>query len=298
MAAGLPRAVLPPASAAPARPRRRAPAGWLATWPQRLALAAFGLIVAAVLIGPYVAPHPPDSLVGIPFTGPGHGALLGTDALGRDVLSRILNGGRSLVVVAAAATAAAYLAGVAAGLAAGYTRSLIDPVVMRLIDVVIAFPPLLLLLVLASGAGHSLIGLTLGIAVVQFPGVARITRSAALQVSVRGYVEAATARGEPTPHILVREILPNIRTTLVADAGTRLTISILLVAALSFLGFGERPPAPDWASMISENQAGLALNPWAALAPALVIAVLTVSLNILADGVVRRRPATAAPVPR
>ena len=282
-----------PPPPAPPRPPRRGAARSLSRWPGRLALAAFGLIVAMVLIGPYLAPHGPDSLVGIPYSGPGGRALLGTDALGRDVLSRVLDGGRSLVLVAVAATAAAYLIGAAAGLLAGYTRSLVDPVVMRVVDLVIAFPPILLLLVLASGAGHSLVGLTLGIAVVQFPGVARITRSASLQASVRGYVEAATARGEPTAHVLFREILPNIRTTLVADAGTRLTISILLVAALSFLGFGERPPAPDWASMISENQSGLALNPWAALAPALVIAILTVSLNVLADGVVRRRPAAA-----
>jgi peptide/nickel transport system permease protein len=287
---------------APARPwlrfrlrhRPRAAPGQPARWPEWLSLAAFGVVVAMVVVGPYVAPHGPDSLVGVPFTGPGQGALLGTDALGRDVLSRILDGGRSLVVVAVAATAAAYLVGASAGLLAGYTRSLIDPVIMRLVDVVIAFPPILLLLVLASGAGHSLVGLTLGIAVVQFPGVARIARSASLQASVRGYVEAATARGEPTTHILFREILPNVRTILVADAGTRLTISVLLVAALSFLGFGERPPAPDWASMISQNQSGLALNPWAALAPALIIAVLTVSLNVLADGMVRRRSAGPA----
>lgn len=279
---------------APGRPRRRTAAGPLASWPERLALIAFGLIVAMVLVGPYVAPHGPDTLIGVPYTGPSGSAWLGTDALGRDVLSRILDGGRSLVVVAVAATAAAYLVGAAAGLLAGYTRSLVDPIVMRLVDVVIAFPPILLLLVLASGAGHSLAGLTLGIAIVQFPGVARIVRSASLQASVRGYVEAATARGEPTAHVLFREILPNIRSTLVTDAGTRLTISILLVAALSFLGFGERPPAPDWASMISENQSGLALNPWAALAPALIIAALTISLNILADGVVRRRQARGA----
>jgi peptide/nickel transport system permease protein len=276
-----------------AAPRRRLAAAWPAAWPERLALAAFGLIAAIVLLGPYVAPYGPDSLIGIPFTGPGGGALLGTDALGRDVLSRILDGGRSLVVVAAGATAVAYAAGATAGLLAGYARGLIDPLVMRLVDVIIAFPPLLFLLVLASGAEHSLIGLTLGIAVVQFPGVARIVRSAALQISVRGYVEAATARGEPTSYVLFREILPNIRTTMIADAGPRLTTSILLVAALSFLGFGQRPPAPDWASMISENQSGLALNPWAALAPALLIAVLTISLNVLADGLVRRREARA-----
>jgi peptide/nickel transport system permease protein len=270
----------------------------LAGWPQRLALAALVLIAAMVVAGPLVAPHGPDSLAGVPYTAPGGGALLGTDALGRDVLSRVLDGGRSLVVVAVAATALAYLAGAAAGLLAGYTRGLLDPVIMRLVDVIIAFPPILLLLVLASGAGHSLAGLTLGIAVVQFPGVARIVRSAALAASVRGYVQAATARGEPTRYILFREILPNIRTTIVADAGTRLTVSILLVAALSFLGFGQRPPAPDWASMISENQSGLALNPWAALAPALIIAVLTVALNVLADAMVRRPPAALAPAPR
>jgi peptide/nickel transport system permease protein len=274
------------------------PAAALASWRERLALAVLGLIVAVVLLGPYVAPHGPDSLIGIPFTGPGGSSVLGTDALGRDVLSRILGGGRSLVVVAGAATVLAYLVGAAAGLLAGYTRSLIDPLIMRFLDVIIAFPPILFLLVLASGAGHSLIGLTLGIAAVQFPGVARIVRSAALQVSVRGYVEAATARGEPARYVLFREILPNIRSIIVADAGPRLTISILLVAALSFLGFGQRPPAPDWASMISDNQPGLTLNPWAALAPALIIAALTVSLNILADAMVRYHqaavPAAAA----
>jgi peptide/nickel transport system permease protein len=281
-------------SALPApRPGRRLAAARPETWPERLALAAVIVIVAMVVAGPYVAPHGPDALIGIPFTGPRGGALLGTDALGRDVLSRILDGGRSLVLVAVAATALAYLAGATAGLLAGYARGLADPVIMRAVDVIIAFPPLLFLLVLASGAEHSLLGLTLGIAVVQFPGVARIVRSATLQVSVRGYVEAATARGEPTSYVLFREILPNIRTTMVADAGPRLTTSILLVAALSFLGFGQRPPAPDWASMISENQPGLALNPWASLAPALLIAVLTISLNVLADGVVRRRPAGA-----
>jgi peptide/nickel transport system permease protein len=281
-------------SALPApRPGWRLAAARPQTWPERLALAAVIVIVAMVVAGPYVAPHGPDALIGIPFTGPRGGALFGTDALGRDVLSRILDGGRSLVLVAVAATALAYLAGATAGLLAGYARGLADPVIMRAVDVIIAFPPLLFLLVLASGAEHSLLGLTLGIAVVQFPGVARIVRSATLQVSVRGYVEAATARGEPTSYVLFREILPNIRTTMVADAGPRLTTSILLVAALSFLGFGQRPPAPDWASMISENQPGLALNPWASLAPALLIAVLTISLNVLADGVVRRRPAGA-----
>jgi peptide/nickel transport system permease protein len=258
------------------------------SWSERIAACALVIIGVAVIFGPILAPYGPDVLVGIPYSPPSATFLLGTDDLGRDVLSRVLNGGQSLVLVALFATALAYVFGATIGLIAGYVRSMVDPILMRIVDLFIAFPPILFLLVLASGAGHSLVGLTLGIAIVQFPGVARIVRSASLEVSVRGYVEAAAARGESARHIVYREILPNIRATVIADAGTRFTISILLIAALSFLGFGQRPPAPDWASMISENQNGLALNLWAALVPALIIAAVTISVNILADGVVRR----------
>jgi peptide/nickel transport system permease protein len=258
------------------------------TWPERVAAIVLLGLLAVVVFGPVLAPYGPDQLVGIPFSPPSSAFLLGTDTLGRDVLSRILYGGQTLVVVALVATLLAYVVGGTTGLAAAYLRGGADASLMRIIDLLIAFPPILLLLVLVSGAGHGAIGLTVGIAVAQFPAVARIVRAAALEVSVRGYVEAAVARGERARYVLFVEILPNIRATIAADFGSRFTISVLLVAALGFLGVGVQPPAPNWASMISENQNGLSLNPWASLAPALAIAALTVSSNLLADGVIRR----------
>lgn len=270
--------------------RRRRPGRTPVEWVALVVLVAVVVVAAA---GPWLAPHNPDALTGIPFAGPGHGYLLGTDELGRDVLSRLLAGGRTVVVLAFLATLAGYAIGGTGGLMAGYSRSLADPMIMRVTDVILAFPPILFLLVVATGAAHSQVALAIAIAIVQAPGVARIIRTATLETSVRGYVEAATARGESLVHVLFREILPNIRGVVVADAGPRFTVSILAVAALNFLGLGQRPPAANWALMINENQSGLTLNPWAVLAPALVIAALTISLNVVADGVNRRRGAVA-----
>ena len=280
--------ILEPLPALPARRRRmrRSLVEWVAT-----AVLAAILVVAAA--GPWLAPHPPDALLGIDYAAPGGGYLLGLDDLGRDVLSRLLAGGLDVVVLAFLATLAGYVLGGTAGLVAGYSRSLADPVIMRVTDVILAFPPILFLLVVATGAAHSQVALAVAITIVQAPGVARIIRTATLETSVRGYVEAAAARGESIWHILFREILPNIRGVVIADAGPRFTVSILAVAALNFLGLGQRPPAPNWAVMISENEGGLTGNPWAVLAPALLIAALTISINVVADGVNRRHGAPA-----
>ena len=185
------------------------------------------------------------------------------------------------------ATGLAYLVGLAIGLVAGYTRSLLDPVLMRAMDVLLAVPPLLFLLVLATGAGHSVVVLVLGVATVHVPSIARIVRAATQSVVVRGYVEAAVARGERTHSILAREILPNVLGTVLADAGIRLTGSILILASVNFLGLGLQPPRADWALMISENRGGITLQPWAVAAPALLIAFLTVAVNLVADAIAR-----------
>jgi|SRR5579875_210318 len=247
------------------------------------------LVLGIAVFGPWLSPENPDALVGVPYSGPSRTHLLGLDELGRDVLSRVMAGGRAVVLLASVATCAAYIVGGVAGLVSGYVRSWIDPVIMRVIDVVLAFPPILFLLVVATGAPHSQMGLAVALTIVQAPGVARILRTATLEASTRGYVEAAAARGESPWYILLREIVPNIRGVIVADAGPRFTVSILAVAALNFLGLGQRPPAANWALMINENQGGLTANPWAVLAPAIMIAVLTISLNVVADGVNRRR---------
>jgi ABC-type dipeptide/oligopeptide/nickel transport system permease subunit len=256
-------------------------------WSARIGLVLAGGVILLAVTGPFFAPYSPSALVGAPYAAPNSDFLFGTDFLGRDVFSRVLWGGRGVVVLAGVATVLAYMTGGAIGLAAGYSRSLVDPLLMRAMDVLLAFPPILFLLVLATGAGPSAAFLVLGIATVHVPSIARIVRAATLEVSVHGYVEAALARGEPTRAILMRQILPNIWNSILADVGLRFTVSILLVAAVNFLGLGVRPPAADWAIMISENRPGLTLQPWAAAVPAALIAALTIGTNLVADAIAR-----------
>jgi ABC-type dipeptide/oligopeptide/nickel transport system permease subunit len=250
--------------------------------------------VSVALFGPFVAPHPPDLPIGTPYERPSVEAWLGTDRLGRDVLSRVLWGGRSVLALAGLATLLAYAAGTSIGLLAGYSRSLLDPVLMRTADVFIAFPALVFLLVLVTGLGNSKAVLVLGVAIIQTPPVARIVRSATLAQSVRGFVEAAVARGEGTFAILRRELLPNIVSPIAADIGIRFTLAIILVASVNFLSLGLQPPAADWALMISENRDGLSLNPWAVLAPGFMIATLTIAVNLVGDAVARTQSVSSA----
>ena len=250
-----------------------------------LVLLAF--VVCFAVFGPFFSPHALDEPVGLPFERPSSHALLGTDFLGRDVLSRLLWGGRSVLALAGIATLLAYAGGLLVGMVAGYTRSLLDPLLMRSADILLSFPALLFLLVLVTGAGTSAAALVIGVAIIQMPLIARIIRSATLAQSVRGFVEAAVARGEGTLAILRRELLPNIIAPITADIGLRFTYSIILVASVNFLGLGLQPPAADWALMISENRSGLTLNPYAVLAPALLLALLTIAVNMVGDAVAR-----------
>jgi ABC-type dipeptide/oligopeptide/nickel transport system permease subunit len=158
---------------------------------------------------------------------------------------------------------------------------------MRSLDVILAFPALLFLLVIATGAGHSKIALILSVAAIHVPGIARIVRAATLEVSVKSFVEAAVARGERTASLLWHEVLPNVLGPIFADAGIRLSGSILLIASVNFLGLGLQPPAADWALMISENRGGITLQPWVIAVPALLLAALTISVNLVADAIAR-----------
>jgi peptide/nickel transport system permease protein len=264
----------------------------------KIGLLLLALVVGIAVIGPVFAPHSLDEPIGLPFSGPGSGAPLGTDELGRDVFSRVLWGGRSVFVLAGIATAIAYAGGLLVGLLAGYTRSLLDPILMRSADVLLSFPAMLFLLVLVAGAGTSNVTLVLGVAVIQMPQIARIIRSATLAQSTRGFVEAAVARGESTASILRRELLPNIIGPISADLGLRFTYSIILVASLNFFGLGLQPPSADWALMISENRSGLTLNPWAVLAPALLIALLTIGANLIGDAIARSQEQSVLTVGR
>lgn len=244
-------------------------------------------VIGVALVGPAFAPHAIGSVVGGPGQTPSAATPLGTDYLGRDVLSRLLNGGRSVVWMGTTATVLAYLFGLTIGLIAGYSRSLIDPLLMRGVDALLAIPGLLLMLLLVSGLGSSASVLVLGVALVQLPGIARVVRTATLETATRSYVEAAQLQGERTSAVLAREILPNILPVILADFGIRFGLSIILIASVNYLGLGLQPPAADWGLMMSENQQFISLNVWAVFAPAIMLALLTVGVNMVADAYVR-----------
>lgn len=250
-------------------------------------LAVLAFVLAVALIGPLVAPHSLSAPVGVPGSPPSPGFPLGTDYLGRDVLSRLLDGGISVLVVSCIATAFIYLLGIGVGMTAGLSRSIVDPILMRTVDVFLVFPPLMLLLLLIAGAGTGTSILILGIVLVLFPGVARIVRTATLEVSTTAYIEAAVTRGERTLPIMRREVLPNITPAIVADLGVRFSAVIILAAGVNFLGLGEKPPAANWGLMIAENLQIVSSNVWSVLAPAIMLALLTISVNLLGDAYVR-----------
>jgi peptide/nickel transport system permease protein len=257
------------------------------------------IVVLVALLGPLVAPHDPNAPLGAPGAGPGNGAALGLDYLGRDVLSRLLHGGLTVFGLGIAATVVSYVCGLAVGLTAGYSRSLVDPLLMRAVDILLAFPALLILLLVIAGMGSSTPVLLLGVLLIQLPGIARLVRTATLENSTRGYVEAAVARGERAPAVLTREILPNIAPTVLADLGVRFSWSIIAIASVNYLGLGLQPPTSDWGLMMSENRQFISVNGWSVLAPALMLAMLTISVNLIADAYARsigRAPASVGGV--
>ena len=272
----------------------------------KLGLGICGLLVLVAVIGPVVAPQSPTAIVGLPLQTPTSSHPFGLDFLGRDVLSRFLNGGRSVILLALLATVFGSGIGVAVGLTAGYTRNWIDSVLMRCSDVVMSFPALILALVLLATLGPKLWLVVAGVALTHVPRVARLVRGATLEVVGREYVSAAEARGEPVRSILYREILPNVSTPILIDFGVRLAGSVIIISSLSFLGFGLQPPASDWGLMINENRSALTIQPYAVLFPLLAIGALAIGVNLIADGVaraamsgsgLRRRAAGTAPVP-
>ncbi len=250
-----------------------------------LSLAGFVVLVAA--IGPFVTPHSPDAFLTTAFAKPGGGFPLGSDTLGRDVLSRVLAGGWALLIMATGATIFGVAVGAAAGISAAYLRGFADGFIMRTVDVILAFPSLVFALLLVSIIGPKLWLITLAVGFTHAPAVARVMRSATLDLSERDYVKAVELQGMRPAKVMRTELLPNLISPLMVELGLRLTYSIVLIAGLSFLGFGQAPPAPNWGYMIQENRLGLALNPWAVVAPAVLIAILTIGTNTFTDAVAR-----------
>jgi peptide/nickel transport system permease protein len=253
----------------------------------KIGVGIVGLLVAIALLGPLFAPHSPTEFIAAPNTGPSGDALFGADALGRDVLSRFLNGGLSVLWMAAAATFLGVGVGVAVGLVAAYSRGWVDDVLMRASDVVLAFPQIILALLAVSAIGSKLWLIVIVVAIGHMPRVARVIRGAAQEVVERDFVKAAEAVGEKRSRIVFGELLPNVTSPLLVELGLRMTYSIGLVAAVSFLGFGLQPPSSDWGLMINENRLSITVQPWAVLLPILAIGLLTVGTNLITDGIAR-----------
>jgi peptide/nickel transport system permease protein len=247
----------------------------------------FGALLFVAFAGPLFAPYAEDETVGIPYSTPTRRFPMGTDVLGRDVLTRFLYGGHTVITLAVLATFLGYAGGIVVGLAAGYDRGRLDGMLMRAVDILLAFPAIIFVLVLVAGLGVSTSILVAGVAVTHVPRVARVVRGATLEVAVRSFVEAAEARGERMLSILGREILPNLWTPILADFGVRFASSVLLVASLSFLGYGLQPPASDWALMVNENRAAITQQPYAVAIPAIALGLLTIAVSLIGDGIAR-----------
>jgi peptide/nickel transport system permease protein len=253
----------------------------------RTGVAATLIVVAIAVIGPFVEPHSPTALVTAPFARPSSTVLLGGDALGRDVLSRVLAGGWQLLLMAIAATALGVGLGAVAGVSAAYLRGWRDGSIMRVVDVFLAFPQLVFALLLVSIVGPKTWLLVVAVGLSHAPQVARVLRSTALDVSERDFVRAVEILGVKRTRVMWSEIMPNLVTPLMVESGLRLTYSIIIIAGLSFIGFGIQPPAANWGLMINENRIGLTQNPWAVVVPAALIALLTVGVNTLTDAIAR-----------
>jgi peptide/nickel transport system permease protein len=251
----------------------------------QVGLAMFLFIVAIAAVGPHVAPYSPTEFVVAPYAKPSAIAKLGGDNLGRDVLTRVLYGGRSVLILATIATTVGMILGVSLGLTAGYARTAIDEGIMRLLDVVLAFPSIVLVLLMVSVLGPRPWLIVLIVGVTHAPPLARVVHGVTQDVRQRDFVEAAESLGVSHLKIAFTEILPNITSPLVVEFGLRLTYSIGTIASLSFLGFGMQPPAADWGLMINENRMGLIIQPYAVFVPVMLIAILTIGVNLFSDGI-------------
>jgi peptide/nickel transport system permease protein len=247
-----------------------------------LGVLAFWFFIAAA--GPWLLPHSASDMgtAGV-FEKVSLTHWFGTDYLGRDMLSRIMDGARYTIGVALIATLLACMAGTLLGLLAAVNGGWFDAALSRLLDTVVSIPSKMLALVIVAAFGSSVVLLIAMAAVVYTPGCYRIIRSLAVNINAMDYVTVARTRGEGRAYVMVREILPNITGPLLADMGLRFVYVVRLLASLSFLGLGIQPPAADWGSLVRENLGALAMGGASVIAPALAIASLTIAVNVVID---------------
>ncbi len=303
------------AIAQPSRSVTRTPTRWQRLWKglsivfeSRIAVFGLSLVLFWVILGfvsLFWTPHPPNATSftqNLPpaWTEGGSSAnLLGTDNLGRDILSRLMTGTQVILLktrlpgnipfdlpigVALWGVIASLALGALLGLSAGYLGGSVDQVTMQILDALIAFPSIVLYLVMIAALGQGDVIVIVAIAITGAPGVARLARSLALDIKTRDYIRAAETRGESVWYIMFREILPNARGPLLVDAMLRVGYAIFAIGTLGFLGIGLPPPEPDWGNMVNEARKHIFVNQWAVIWPSLAIATLVIGLNLFADG--------------
>jgi peptide/nickel transport system permease protein len=254
------------------------------------ATACLGMVIIAVytitaIFAPLIAPYGEREIVGDAYAAWSSEHLLGTDALGRDLLSRLIYGARNTVGIAFVTTALTFIVGSLLGMLAATQGGLVDQGLGRLVDLLMAIPALIFKLLLLAVFGTSVLSLILIIALVDSTRVFRLARAVTQNIVVMDYFEAARVRGETLPRLLMREVLPNAMVTLIAEFGVRFCYVFLTISALSFLGLGLQPPLADWGSMVRENASLITFGEITPLLPAAAIALLTVGVNYVVDWV-------------
>ena len=245
--------------------------------------------VVMAVFAPLIAPYDPLAIQ-TPFAKPGTSApdgglfLLGTDQKGRDVLSRIIWGSRTVLIYAPLATFCAYMIGIAMGLAAGYRRGWVDIFLSRMGDIILSFPVLILYIIAIQQFGRSNLNIVIAIIFASAPGIMRIVRGLTLEIREREYVAAAQVRGEPNWWVMIVEILPNARGPLIVDSCLRIGYVIITIGILGFLGLGLPPPDPEWGGMINQGRQVALMFPHMTLFPAIALSTLVLGFNLMADG--------------
>jgi peptide/nickel transport system permease protein len=265
---------------------RRGPLGTLVR--QKLAMTGSVIVFFFILVaifGPLLAPHEPmEQFSAFRLKGPSSDFYFGNDEFGRDILTRLLYGSRISFQVGVIAVGISAMIGIVAGMIGGYVGGWIDSVISLLMDVLYAFPTILLAIAIMAMLGNSLTNVMIAIGVVNAPTFMRVVRGSVLSVRHMTYVEAAQSVGASVPRIMVRHILPNIMAPLIVHASLNFAFAVLAEASLAYLGMGNRPPSPSWGSMVSSSYGYLQLAPWAAIFPGVAIALTVLGFNLVGDG--------------
>ena len=240
--------------------------------------------IAVAILAPLVAPYDPANQDADRLLGPSWSHLFGTDELGRDTFSRIVYGARVSLQVGIIAVGVALALGGVLGIIAGFLGGMIDNVIMRLVDILFAFPGLILAIVIAGLLGPSSRNAMIAIGVIYAPAFARVIRGSVLAVQNEPYIEAARVAGATNVTVVARHILPNIVAPMIVLVTVYLSSAILAEAGLSFLGLGTQPPEPSWGGMLNAARTFMEINPWMAIAPGLAIMIVVLGLNFLGDG--------------